>query len=139
MWITGRLRISGMPCYDIDGRWIGYRGVGQDVTEAQQRYHTVQRFQATMDASPDCILITDFETLDLLYVNDTVCTLMGFPREELLKLRPRELTGQSDEEIARVFSAAISAGPEGETAEAHLAVSKNGDRKRWWEPHYRGV
>lgn len=133
------ISISGMPCYDADGNWTGYRGVGHDVTEEQRRFHTVQRFQATMDASPDFILITDYETHEILYVNDTACDMSEFSREELLKIQPHQLAGQSREEAAEIFTAAISAGPEGATAETHLATTKNGDRKGWWEPHHRGV
>lgn len=131
--------VSGMPCYDSDGNWTGYRGIGQDVTEEQQRYHTVQRFQASMDASPDCIMITDFETHQIQYINDTACAVMGFPREEFVKLKPHEISGLTREEVAQIFSAAMSAGPEGQTAPPFLAATKDGSRKGWWEPHHRGV
>ena len=89
--------------------------------------------------SPDFILITDYETHEILYVNDTACDMSEFSREELLKIQPHQLAGQSREEAAEIFTAAISAGPEGATAETHLATTKNGDRKGWWEPHHRGV
>lgn len=131
--------ISGMPCYEADGHWQGYRGIGQDVTEAQHRYHTVQRFQASMDASPDCIMIADFETHEILYINDTACAVTGFAREELVKLKPHEISGLPQEEVARIFSSAISAGPEGETAPAFIASTKDGKRRGWWEPHHRGL
>ncbi|MFW5824969.1 MAG: EAL and GGDEF domain-containing protein [Marinobacter sp.] len=131
--------ISGMPCYDAEGHWTGYRGTGQDVTEQQLRSRTVERFQASMDASPDCIMITDLETHQIQYINDTVCELTGFSRGELLKLQPHEISGVPRDEVARLFAAAISAGPEGETAPPFLAATKDGTRKGWWEPHHRGI
>ncbi|MCX7691795.1 MAG: EAL domain-containing protein [Tepidimonas taiwanensis] len=35
--------ISGMPVYDADGRFIGYRGVGRDITRRKEDEATIQR------------------------------------------------------------------------------------------------
>lgn len=36
--------ISGAPSFDENGYWSGYRGIGEDVSESQERYHAMQRF-----------------------------------------------------------------------------------------------
>lgn len=131
--------ISGAPSFDKEGQWTGYRGVGEDVTNIQERYYTEQRFQAIMDASPDCIFVSDPDTHRFLYVNGTACELTGFPREELMKIPGYKLTGRTREQASQAFAAAISAGADGITDQVHVATSKDGERKGWWEPQHRGA
>lgn len=138
----GRIRfisISGVPCYDHQGRWTGYRGVGEDVTDIQAGYHAANRLQATMEASPDCILVSDPESLSFVYVNDTVCELTGFSREEMLAMSGPDLTGRTREQTRQDYARAIAAGIDGITDEPHVAMSKHGDRRGWWQPHHRAV
>lgn len=50
--LAGELRyhsLSGQPVYDADGRFIGYRGIGRDVTErftAEQRIHRLAHYDS---------------------------------------------------------------------------------------------
>lgn len=133
------ISISGAPCYDQQGRWSGYRGVGQDVTDIQASHYLANRFQVTMEASPDCILVSDTDSLGFVYVNDTVCQLTGFSRQELLAMSGPDLTGRTREQTRQDYARAIAAGISGVTDEPHVAMSKNGDRRGWWQPHHRAV
>lgn len=133
------IRVSGAASFDKNGQWSGYRGFGEDVTSEQMQLHMAQRFQTTMDASPDCVLVTDSETQKLLYVNDTICELAGFQRDELLALFGYQLIAKSYEYMADVFARAEAGGIGGYTEPPHLAMSKNGDRRGWWEAHHRCV
>jgi diguanylate cyclase (GGDEF)-like protein/PAS domain S-box-containing protein len=97
------------------------------------------RFQAIIDATPDCIFVTDAETNRLLYVNEAACRTTGFHRAELLEVAPNTLLGTSTETLSTLMKDAIANRDGRITLDAHLATSKDGNRKGWWEPHFRAV
>lgn len=134
---TRFISISGAPSFDKDGGWTGYRGVGEDITEAHT--HSALPFQAIVDASPDTVFVTDVETQNFLYVNDTACKLIGVPRHALMKIRGYELLGLTREEAVERHRKAIDAGDRGVTDHVHLGSSMDGKRKGWWEPHARAL
>ncbi|MDP1931282.1 MAG: diguanylate cyclase [Gammaproteobacteria bacterium] len=131
--------VSGAPFNDANGKVLGYRGVGQDVTQSQQAMAELRWFRASIDASHDCIIITDVESQRFLYVNQTLLDLTGYTREEYMKLQPHQSTSQTPEEIARIYAEVIAAGDSGLTAEAQIYADKSGTRKAWWEFHRRAV
>lgn len=133
------VELAGAPVPDVDGDGPGLRGTGRDVTAEELRRAMTERFQATMDASPDLIFISDPQTHRFIYVNDTACEVTGYQREELMNLKGYHLTGRTREETDELFRQVQSAGPEGVTAEPHMAGSKDGKRRGWWEPHHRMV
>lgn len=134
---TRFISVSGTPSFGKDGDWTGYRGVGEDVTEAQA--HAGLPFQTIVDASPETVFVTDVETQNFLYVNDTACTLTGIPRHTLMKIRGYEILGLTPEEAIERHRKAIDAGDRGVTDYVHLNSSADGKRKGWWEPHARAV
>lgn len=131
--------LSGAPVLDASGRCIGYRGTGKDMTASEQRRGMVERFQAAMDASPDLIFISDCETQQFVYVNDTACIITGYSHDELLRMRGYEFTGTSREEGEAFIEQVHKAGPAGASDEPRLARSKDGARAGWWQSHYRVV
>lgn len=133
------VELAGAPVLDERGHCTGYRGTGKDVSRDEERRLLAERFQATMDAAPDIIIISDIETHRFVYVNDTACEITGYPREELLKIPGYQLTGRSREQADELFRNLRHAGPEGITDEPHLGASKDGRRRGWWEPHHRLV
>ncbi|MCW8193835.1 EAL domain-containing protein [Proteobacteria bacterium 005FR1] len=133
------LSISGTPCYDSEGRWTGYRGTGQDITDAHERFIVDERLKAIVDASPDTIFLADKESQRFVYVNEAACRMTGFKREELLRMCGYHLTGRPREEAAALYQAAVEAGAQGVTQGVHMAASRDGKRKGWWEPHHRAV
>lgn len=96
-----------------------------------------KRFELVMDSSPDCLLVIDYESLKPLYVNETVCRMAGYTREEFNAMSFSDLTGQSPEEIREVFDRAKQSGERGFTQEPRITLSKDGSRKGWWEAHHR--
>ncbi|WP_339802152.1 diguanylate cyclase [uncultured Marinobacter sp.] len=96
-----------------------------------------KRFELVMDASPDCLLVNDYESLQHLYVNETVCRMAGYSREECYAMTFADLTGQSPGDIRDIFRLAKESGEKGFTQAPHMTLSKDGTRKGWWEAHHR--
>src|SRR5690606_26826731 len=82
------LSISGVPRFDAHGTFIGYRGIGRDITAQKQREHDLARCRAAIDASPDMVYLTDPESLRFLYVSEAACRISGYSREEHLAMSP---------------------------------------------------
>lgn len=73
-----------------------------DLQLAQEVYtHTedLQRFRSAMDATGDAIFLTDPQTMRFIEVNATACSLLGYTREELLELGPRQINATSFPEV----------------------------------------
>jgi len=78
------LLVSGEPLFDGRGRFIGYRGIGRDVTAQRRAEEELRRFRLAMDGSADMIVLVDRTTMRFVDVNSTVCRLLGYSREEML-------------------------------------------------------
>jgi diguanylate cyclase (GGDEF)-like protein/PAS domain S-box-containing protein len=121
------LSVSGEPAFDEAGRPAGYRGIANDITERRHREDELARFRAAMDASPDMIYLTDRETMRFVYVNDTACQLVGFSREEFLKMGPADVLRVDRRELERMFDEVIAAGAAG-TVQELKSITKGGLR-----------
>ncbi len=107
----GELRwrsISGEPCFDVAGVFRGYRGVGRDITGRKRSEEELRRFRMAMDASADMILLIDRATMLHVDVNTTACELLGYSREELLKMGPVDLLPVSRAELERAYDDLIA-------------------------------
>ncbi|GGY78765.1 sensor domain-containing protein [Marinobacter zhanjiangensis] len=131
------VQLSGAPIHDAHGCCVGFRGTGKDITRDERRRIMAERFQCTMDASPDLIFISDCETHQFVYVNDTACEVTGYSREELLNMLGYEFTGTTREEGEAIIETVRQAGPEGISEKPRLAGSKDGRRVGWWQSHHR--
>lgn len=98
-----------------------------------------RRIEAIIDGSPDCIFLSDANTQEIIYVNDVVCELTGFSREELYTMCGHQITGRSREYAEQLFKCAVEFGAEGVFEPVHFGVSKDGSKRGWWEPHHRAV
>jgi len=65
---SGNLRhltVSGVPIYDAEGTFLGYRGIGRDITQeisAEARASAAQkRLIDALESIPDCLLLLDAE------------------------------------------------------------------------------
>jgi len=74
----------------------------REVAEARD---SLQFFKATLDQTPDCVLIFDAETLLITYVNRGAVEQLEYSREELLSLRPCDIEPlMSETEFRRLLS-----------------------------------
>jgi diguanylate cyclase (GGDEF)-like protein/PAS domain S-box-containing protein len=81
------VRVNAIGLFDANGRRIGQRGTGRDITQrklAEQRLEDGHRFLAgILDAAPDPITVKD-EQLRFVAVNEAFCRLVGHSRESLI-------------------------------------------------------
>ena len=94
------LSISGEPVYDADGRFVGYRGVGRDITAQKRAQAALERFRTALDRSADMFFLVDMKENRVLDFNETACAALGYAREELTGVRSDLiLAGRTLEEI----------------------------------------
>lgn len=91
--VRGNIRwfaISGIPIFADDGDFVGYRGVGQDVTERKRAEELVRTLTQAVEQSPNPILITNIFA-EIEYVNDAFCRLRDCQRDEVTGRNARRL------------------------------------------------
>jgi len=87
-----------------DGQRIGRIGVARDVSGRKEAERALrdseQRFRSVVEHSHEGILVVD-EASHFLYVNDQLCSMLGYEREEIIG---REFQDFLDEETKRLVS-----------------------------------
>ena len=85
---------SGTPVFDDKGQFLGYRGVGRDVTERKQAEVDIreseQRFRTLFEKANDAIFVEN-ERDEIVEVNERACALLGYSRQELLTMKVSDL------------------------------------------------
>ncbi|WP_288843806.1 PAS domain S-box protein [uncultured Deefgea sp.] len=78
------LSVSGRPVFDLNGEFIGYRGVGRNVTAIRLAQAALlseqQRAQATLASMSDAIVTTDLNGR-IYYLNPVASALLGWEPE----------------------------------------------------------
>ena len=67
----------------------------------RERTGELQRFRSAMDATADAIFLVHMDSMKLVDVNDGACRMLGYSREQLLKIAPAELGLAKPDELAR--------------------------------------
>ncbi len=83
-----------------DGRLI-LVGSGQDISERRATELELSEFRETLDKTHDCVFIFDPDSLIFSYVNQGAIRQVGYSREELLNMRPIEISPEFDEATYR--------------------------------------
>jgi PAS domain S-box-containing protein len=122
-WVS----VSGLPIFDKDGRFRGYRGIGKDITERRLAADDLRRFRAAIDASADLVLLIDPATMRYIDVNETTCRTLGYSRAEMLAMGPHHIFSVPREAMAGIYSRLI-AGDLRETAAEGWYRRKDGSR-----------
>jgi len=96
--------VSGQPRYDAAGSFLGYRGVGRDITERRRAEVELaaakERLQLALDSSGGILWDTDLQT-GKVYLSEGWAEFLGLPRaptvttvEELLRgVHPEDVPG----------------------------------------------
>lgn len=84
---TINARISGMPVFDADGNFLGYRGTGTDVTDmiesARALRDSEEQFRAFIDNLPSFINLKDSEGRYQI-INRKHSEIFGFPQQRVV-------------------------------------------------------
>ena len=99
---------SGVPVFDPDGTFRGYRGIATEITARKHAEEELRRFRLALDTSPDMILLIDRASMRHLDVNTTACQLLGYSRDELLAMGPQDIVALSREELERLYDDMIA-------------------------------
>ncbi len=97
--------------------------VVRDVTERRAAEEELRRFRLAMDNSADMIVLIDRATMRFVDVNETACKLLGYSREELLRMGPQDVLPVGREDLERSYDELI-ARPAG-SADAFVAGMKS--------------
>jgi diguanylate cyclase (GGDEF)-like protein/PAS domain S-box-containing protein len=68
----------------------------------------LRRFRLALDNSADMIVLIDRDTMRFVDVNNTLCRLLGYRREELIGKRAAELVMVPEEELRRAYDELIA-------------------------------
>lgn len=101
------LESGGVPLFDAQGRFAGYRGIGRDVSERERLRETqtlyLHRLNAMLDAIPEPVLWLDGDAC-YRFVNVAACQVARVSRGEVLGrgpesvgLTPEQATGIREE------------------------------------------
>ena len=92
------IETSGVPIFDRDNNWCGYRGIDRDVSERHRASTTIKRnlalLQTIIDATPDIIFVKDKEGR-YQWVNQAVAEILDLPIEEIVGKKDRDLFPES--------------------------------------------
>jgi len=89
---------SGIPTFDNAGNFKGYIGVNKDITERKQ---AEKKLQTILKTALDGFYLADLEGKKL-EVNDSYCKMLGYTREELLKMSTQDIEAiESPEETIK--------------------------------------
>lgn len=89
------IRVNGVPIFDADGVFKGYRGTGNNVTDLilaeQDRIRSEQQFSLAFRASPALLAISGINTDIYHNVNEMWVETLGYTREEAIGKTSQEL------------------------------------------------
>jgi PAS domain S-box-containing protein len=88
---TQYLQVSGEPRFDAASRFIGYRGIGMDITERMRPNREQQRLRGALDGLGAGLCLIERAGPRLVDANATLCRLLGYSRGELLAADPVKL------------------------------------------------
>lgn len=103
------LSVTGEPLFDEKGKFIGYHGVGKDITERARDQKALEdserRYRTLFDVHPQPMWVVDANTLAFLAVNGAAIRLYGYSKEEFLALTADQIRPEEDvDDLRRAFA-----------------------------------
>jgi PAS domain S-box-containing protein len=101
--------VSGEPLFDEKGKFIGYHGVGKDITERARDQKALEdsekRYRTLFDVHPQPMWVVDANTLAFMAVNGAAVRLYGYSKEEFLALTADQIRPEEDvDDLRRAFA-----------------------------------
>ena len=103
------LSVSGEPLFDEKGKFIGYHGVGKDITERARDQKALEdserRYRTLFDVHPQPMWVVDANTLAFLAVNGAAVRLYGYSKDEFLAMSADQIRPEEDiDDLRRAFA-----------------------------------
>lgn len=105
------LETSGVPFYDGYGQFAGYRGIDRDITQRRAAEKALQeqtlRNRLILENSHDGLVILNMDG-SVREVNDAYCRMVGYERNELLRMTLTDLEAtesdvQAEQHIRKIM------------------------------------
>ena len=108
---TVTVETSGMPVFDANGVFTGYRGIDRDITERKRAEAALQeserRYRGIVEDQTELICLFDVSG-KITFVNDAYCRCFGKKREELVGHEFMPLIVEEDRETVKTCIAGLS-------------------------------
>jgi two-component system cell cycle sensor histidine kinase/response regulator CckA len=119
---------------DSEGRIIGIRTTIQDITERKHTEESLResevKYRQLVEYAPSGIFEIDLNTFKFLNVNDVMCEVMGYSKEEFLSISPLELlTEENRNLLAEGMEKMLSGEKISDSAEVKLRTK---DKSEFW-------
>jgi diguanylate cyclase (GGDEF)-like protein/PAS domain S-box-containing protein len=88
--------------------------------QVQARTADLHRFRAAMDATADAITLVSRTTMRFVEVNATACRMLGYAREQMLRIGPAELFAGATNQLEQEYAAVIAGDTANELKEVLL-------------------
>lgn len=103
------LSVSGEPLFDQKGKFIGYHGVGKDITERARDQKALEdsekRYRTLFEVHPQPMWVVDANTLAFLAVNGAAMRLYGYAKAEFLAMTADQIRPEEDvDDLRRAFA-----------------------------------
>jgi diguanylate cyclase (GGDEF)-like protein/PAS domain S-box-containing protein len=82
--------------------------VARDISERRKTEEELRRFRLAMDHSADMIVLIDRATMRFVDVNETACRLLGYSREDLLRMGPQDVLPVSRKALEQSYDELIA-------------------------------
>jgi len=105
---TRHLQVSGEPMFDASCRFIGYRGVGVEITDRHYAFRKEANFRKAVDVIGFGLCLINRHTMNILDMNDVMCSKSGFGRTDLQQRALPDLQVGSAEQLSSVFDAVLA-------------------------------
>jgi PAS domain S-box-containing protein len=89
---------NGIPILDSEGKMKGYRGVTKDITEFKKSDERMRFLQFSMEHMEEAAYWMGPDAR-FIYVNESACNALGYPRKELLKMKVHDIDPDFPEDV----------------------------------------
>ncbi len=108
--IDGRVyHYNFVPVRDDQGEVFAVTAMSQDITDRKRRERDLKRYERIVETVPDGVYALDSDDRFVL-VNQALCDLVGYDREELLGAHPTLINSQAVNDTANELQAKVQAG-----------------------------